>query len=156
MKKATLALVMAGSVLTACSDTGARLVQNSQIVGDTIPARLTNSPGNAAVGEMLFADRDGGHCVLCHVVSSLDAPFQGNVGPDLSTVANRLTEAQIRLRIVDYQRVRPGTVMPSYYRLHDLHQVAEDHQGEPVLTAPQVEDLVAYLGSLKETDHDQN
>ncbi|MEL6415310.1 MAG: sulfur oxidation c-type cytochrome SoxX [Pseudomonadota bacterium] len=117
----------------------------AQIVGDTIPAALSSESGIAERGQSIFVDRERGHCVLCHAIDELDAEFQGNVGPDLSTVGGRLSPGQLRMRIVDYQIVRPGTLMPSYYRIHDLYQVAEEYQDEPILTAQEVEDLVVYL-----------
>ncbi|WOR16178.1 sulfur oxidation c-type cytochrome SoxX [Hyphomonas sp. FCG-A18] len=140
-------LSLALLALSACSSEQT-LVPESQIVGDAIPDALTEIPGNAESGRAIFTDRDSGHCVLCHQVSGLDVPFQGNLGPDLTTVGIRLDPGQLRLRIVDYQRVRPGTVMPSYYRIHDLHQVDKDQHDKPVLSAQEVEDLVAYLSTL--------
>jgi sulfur-oxidizing protein SoxX len=140
-------LSLALLALSACSSEQT-LVPESQIVGDAIPGSLTDMPGNAETGLTIFTDRDSGHCILCHQVSGLDVPFQGNLGPDLTTVGIRLDPGQLRLRIVDYQRVRPGTVMPSYYRIHDLHQVDKDQHGKPVLSAQEVEDLVAYLSTL--------
>ena len=70
--------------------------------------------GDPAIGRAIFSDRESGHCVLCHQVDGVEVPFQGNLGPALSDVGARLTEAQIRLRIVDNTKVNPGTVMPSY------------------------------------------
>lgn len=135
--------------LASCGDTAPRLVSNSQVVGDAIPAALTDLPGNAKLGSEIFVDRERGHCVLCHAIEGLEAEFQGNVGPDLSLVGNRLSGGQLRLRIADYQIVRPGTLMPSYYRIHDLYQVAEAYQDDPVLTAQEVEDLVSYLSERR-------
>ncbi|MEM7460501.1 MAG: sulfur oxidation c-type cytochrome SoxX [Pseudomonadota bacterium] len=135
--------------LTACGDDPSTLISKDQIVDDGIPVALTDSSGDAARGEVVFADRDQGHCVLCHVVEGLQTPFQGNVGPDLSAIGNRLTDAQLRLRIVDYQIVLPGALMPSYYRKHALYQVQRDYDEATILTAQQVEDLVAYLGQLE-------
>ena len=135
--------------LASCGDTGPRLVSNSQIVGDAIPDALTSVPGDAKRGSEIFIDRERGHCVLCHAIEGLEAEFQGNVGPDLSLVGDRLSAGQLRLRIADYQIVRPGTLMPSYYRNHDLYQVAEAYQDAPVLTAQEVEDLVSYLSERR-------
>ncbi len=124
-----------------------RLITPDMIVGDTIPASLSDTVSSSEVGETVFVDRDQGHCVLCHQNDGLDAEFQGNVGPDLSTVGDRLTAAQIRLRLVDLQSLIPNTVMPSYYRLHDLNQVQVQFQGQTILSAEQIEHLVAYLAS---------
>jgi sulfur-oxidizing protein SoxX len=111
-------------------------------------APLAN-PGQVEAGEVVFVQREQGHCVLCHQVAALDAPFQGNIGPDLSTVGTRLSPAQIRFRIVDASRLNPVTTMPAYYRVENLNRVAEQYQGTTVLTAQQVEHLVAYLAQLK-------
>ncbi len=115
------------------------------VVGDGMPAPLTKDAVLAESGRDVFVDREQGHCVLCHALENLDVPFQGNVGPDLSDVGLRLTPAQIRLRIVDASVVNPRTVMPPYYRTTDLHQVAESHVGETVLSARQIEALVVFL-----------
>lgn len=147
-------VLIAGLLISACGGNDPRLVESSQIAGDTIPQLLTETPGDANRGKIVFSERDQGHCVLCHVVQGLDAEFQGNVGPDLTYVADRLSAGQIRLRIVDYQLVRPGTLMPSYYRNHDLYQVGEAFADAPILTAEQIEDLVAYLIEMK-ADEDE-
>lgn len=136
--------------LAACGDRA--LIPEKAIVADSIPAPLAALPGDTANGLKVFTERTGGHCVLCHQVSGLDTPFQGNLGPDLSFVGDRLDAGQLRLRIVDYQRVKPGAVMPSYYRVEDLYQVEETYRGTPILTAQEVEDLVSYLATLGETD----
>ena len=119
-----------------------------EIVGDTIPTPLTTEAGNFDRGHRVFTDRDAGHCVLCHQVEGLDAEFQGNVGPALSRVGSYLSPEQLRLRIVDYDVVRSGTVMPSYYRSHNLHQVGGAYAGRTVLSAQDIEDLIAYLVTL--------
>ena len=134
--------------LAACGGARDQLVQSHQIVGDTIPDPLSAEPGDPVRGALVFSDRDAGHCVLCHMVSGLQVPFQGNVGPDLTYVGDRLTPEQLRLRVVDYQIVREGTVMPSYYRIHGLYQVPSESAGSPLLDAMEVEDLVAYLDTL--------
>lgn len=137
----------------ACGQASDQLVPAQLIEGDGIPAPLTRTPGNIDRGLQVFVDRDQGHCVLCHEIRELNTPFQGNVGPDLSTVGDRLSPAQIRLRIVDYQIVRPGTLMPSYYRTHDLYQVGAAYADAPILTAQQVEDLVTYLSAQKDEEY---
>ena len=118
---------------------------------DVITEPLEGAIGNTDNGAALFAARTGGHCVLCHMVGGLDAEFQGNLGPDLSAVGSRLTPAQLRLRIVDYDRVKPGTTMPPYYRTNNLHQVAPDYAGKTLLSAQDIEDIIAYLAQQKDT-----
>ena len=133
--------------LVACSEAGS--TTGIAITDDRIEQPLSAQPGRADIGERVFAERNFGHCVLCHSVVGLDVPFQGNIGPDLSTVGLRLTPAQLRLRVVDYQALKPDTLMPSYYRTEGLHQVEIGQIGQTILTAQQVEDLVAYLTSLR-------
>jgi len=139
---------MSALLLSACSNSEPPLSAALQIVEDSIPVSLTEAPADPVRGKTVFSTRDQGHCVLCHSVTGLDAPFQGNVGPDLTLVSARLSPAQLRLRIVDYQIVSPGALMPSYYRIHDLYQVQDAYLGQTILTAQQVEDIVAYLSEL--------
>jgi len=150
-----IAAMIAAFMLAACNSAEPALIDPSHIVGDAIPDALTQSEASPVRGEKVFSDRNQGHCVLCHVVTGLDVPFQGNVGPDLTLVGERLSAAQLRLRIVDYQIIMPGALMPSYYRRHDLYQVEEDYIAEMILSAQQVEDLVAYLSAL-DGDADEN
>ncbi|MEN3949998.1 sulfur oxidation c-type cytochrome SoxX [Iodidimonas sp. SYSU 1G8] len=131
---------------TGCGER--ELLDPDQVVGDAIPNSLTGLPGDPETGRAIFVARESGHCVLCHVVADLDAPFQGNVGPALSDVGARLTPGQIRLRIVDASRLNPDTVMPPYYRVHGLHQVSHGLEGKPVLSSQQIEDLVAFLATM--------
>lgn len=148
MRLARAAFLAALSVVL-CGGGREALVQDGQVVGDAIPHTLSGSAGDTARGQSVFTERGSGHCVLCHSIGGLDAPFQGDVGPDLSDVGARFSAGQIRLRIVDASRLNPETVMPPYYRVRGLHQVARDHQGKPVLSSQQIEDLVAYLADLK-------
>jgi len=140
--------------LSACGQAESNLIAPSYIIANTIPTPLTDQPGDASIGKAIFAEREQGHCVLCHAITDLDASFQGNVGPDLSDIGMRLTPAQIRLRIVDASRVNPETVMPPYYRTQRLNQVATAYAGTPMLPAQDIEHLVAYLTSQtgQETD----
>lgn len=110
---------------------------------------LTAEPGVAELGAAIFADRATGHCVLCHRLDSLDAPFQGDLGPDLSRIGARLTPGQLRLRIMDASLLNPRTVMPPYYRTEGLHRVASGQVGKTFLTDEQIEHLVAFLAGLE-------
>ena len=120
-----------------------------QIIGDAIVAPLTERPASPEIGKRIFVSRESGHCVLCHRVEGLDAPFQGDIGPQLSDVGDRLSPGQLRLRIVDSSVLNAQTVMPPYYRSENLHRVANAHEGETVLTALQIEHLVAYLSQRR-------
>jgi sulfur-oxidizing protein SoxX len=139
-----------GSLLLLSAVAAAQTLARYTVVADTIPAPLTVHSGSPERGRELFTGRDDGHCVLCHRIDGLDAPFQGNVGPDLSAVGSRLTPQQIRLRIVDASILNPMTIMPPYYRTVGLNQVAVQYRDRPALSAAQVEDLVAYLAALKD------
>jgi sulfur-oxidizing protein SoxX len=121
-----------------------------QIVEDTIPTALAGRVGDAVRGLELISDRRGGNCLICHSLSKTDEPFQGEIGPPLDGVGGRLSAAQIRLRIVDSSRLNPFTPMPPYYRVEDLANVAPEYKGRPVLDAQQIEDIVAYLTTLRE------
>lgn len=144
-----LLLLVVGVLVAGCDQESDALVQTSDVVGDSLPQPLTATAADPNRGADVFVDRESGHCALCHQVAGLDAPFQGNVGPALSGIGDRLTPGQIRLRIVDYQIIQPGTLMPSYYRIHGLNRVSSAHEGQPALGAQDVEDLVAYLMTLK-------
>jgi sulfur-oxidizing protein SoxX len=119
------------------------------VEGDTIAQPLAGLPGDAARGRALMLAREPANCVLCHAIPDPDVPFFGNVGPPLAGVASRLSAGQIRLRIVDSARRDPQSVMPGYYRVDGLARVAAAWRGKPILTAQQVEDLVAYLATLR-------
>ena len=92
-------------------------------------------------------NREQSACVLCHAIAG--EAVSGNIGPPLAGVGARLSVAQLRLRIVDSARVNPQTPMPAYYRTEDLTQVASAYRGKPVLNAQEVEDVVAWLATLR-------
>lgn len=119
------------------------------VVGDAIPAPLTSEPASASRGRTLLVARDAANCILCHAVPDPAIQFAGNVGPSLAGVGARLSAGQLRLRIADSERLNPATIMPSYYRTKGLDRVARQYRGEPILTAQEVEDLVAYLRTLR-------
>jgi sulfur-oxidizing protein SoxX len=122
-----------------------------EVVGDAIPAPLGKLEGDAARGLTVIRDRRVGNCLICHKLTSLaDEPFQGEIGPPLDGVGSRLSAGQIRLRLVDSARVSPQTIMPPYYRVSGLVNVAPEYQGKPALDAQQIEDIVVYLAGLKD------
>jgi L-cysteine S-thiosulfotransferase len=115
---------------------------------DEIPASLTGSKGDPARGRALVANRQASLCLLCHSGPFPEERFQGDLAPDLRSAA-RLTEGEIRARLVDPARFNPNTIMPAYYRTEGLNRVAPTFRGKTVLTAEQLEDVVAFLVSLK-------
>ena len=116
---------------------------------DSLPSSLTGAAGDRVSGRNLVLDRHVGLCLLCHSGPFPEERFQGNLAPDLSGVGARLSAGQIRLRIVDASRVNPQTIMPAYYRTEKLQHVAPDYRGKTVLSAQQIEDIVAFLVTLK-------
>jgi sulfur-oxidizing protein SoxX len=120
------------------------------VVGDAIPASLTGMPGNPERGRAIVVNRQVGLCLLCHTGPFPEERFQGTLGPDLSGAGTRASEGQLRLRIVDASRIKPDTIMPPYYRIDGLTRVAPAFKDKPILTAEQVEDVVAFLMTLRE------
>jgi len=119
------------------------------IVGDAIPASLTGNPGDVARGRAIVANRNQGLCLLCHSGPFPEDKFQGNIAPDLGGAGSRSSEGQLRLRIVDASKLNPDTIMPPFYRVDHLTRVPEAYRDKPVLTASEIEDVVAYLMTLK-------
>ncbi|TMH72264.1 MAG: sulfur oxidation c-type cytochrome SoxX [Betaproteobacteria bacterium] len=115
---------------------------------DAIPASLTGAKGDPQRGRAIVANRQVGLCLLCHSGPFPEERFQGNLAPDLRSAA-RLTEGELRLRLVDPARANPQTIMPAYYRTEGLTRVAPSLRGKSILTAEQIEDVVAYLVTLK-------
>lgn len=117
-----------------------------------IEASLSGSEGDPAAGRKLFVDRSLGNCVACHVNSDIpEADFQGNVGPSIDGVADRWEPEQLRAIIADPKKIfGEQTIMPAFYSLDVGVNVREDLKGKTILTAQQVEDMVAYLSTLSE------
>jgi L-cysteine S-thiosulfotransferase len=120
------------------------------VEGDAIPEPLAVRPGDAARGRAIVANRSVGLCLLCHSGPIPEERFQGTLAPSLAGAGARWSVGQLRLRIADGARLNPDTIMPPYYRTTGLHRVAKAFEGKTILTAEQVEDVVAYLATLKE------
>ncbi|PIL18612.1 hypothetical protein P775_18750 [Puniceibacterium antarcticum] len=122
-----------------------------------IAESLTGTPGDAASGAKVLADRGAGNCVACHKISSLDAAFQGTVGPSLDGVGDRWDSAQLRGLVANAKHTFPGTIMPSFYKTAGYIRPGDEFSGkaakgdlQPLLSAEQVEDVVAFLTTLKQ------
>ena len=126
------------------------LLTASAFGNDSLPPSLTGAAGDPASGRKIVLDRQVGLCLLCHSGPFPEERFQGDLGPNLAGIGARLSPGQIRLRIVDASRVNPQTIMPPYYRKEGLSRVAPSHAGKTVLTAEQIEDVVAFLMTLKD------
>ncbi len=121
----------------------------SAFPNDEIPTPLSGALGDPARGRAVVLNRQLGLCVLCHSGPFPEERFQGNIGPDLTGIGGRLSAGQIRLRIADPARLNPASVMPAYYRSEGLARVASAYRGKTVLSAEQIEDVVAYLVTLR-------
>ena len=117
---------------------------------DAIPESLTGAKGDPARGRAIVANRQVGLCLLCHSGPFPEERFQGELAPALNGAGARWSEGQLRLRIVDSSRVNPTSIMPAYHRSDGLTRVAPAFRGKPILTAEQVEDVVAFLLTLKD------
>jgi sulfur-oxidizing protein SoxX len=119
------------------------------IVGDGIPASLTGAPGDAGRGRALVLARTT-TCILCHSGPFPETRFQGDLAPDLTGAGNRWSTSQLRLRLVDASRFNADTIMPSYYRNEGLARVGHSFAGKPILSAAEIEDIVAFLATLRD------
>lgn len=106
-------------------------------------------------GKAVFIDRERGHCLLCHQVKQISESFQGNLGPDLSNIGARLGPDELYKRIADPTEQNPNTPMPAYFRTYGLTQVAQAYLNQPVLSAEEMQDLVAFLLTLQLPDRQQ-
>ena len=137
-------------LMLGCATASAQDLRPYTVVGDAIPVSLTGAVGDAERGEKIVTNRQVGLCLLCHSGPYPQERFQGTMAPDLKGAGSRSTEGQIRLRIVDGSKINPDTIMPPYYRVDGLARVAPAFRGKPILTAEQIEDVVAYLMTLKD------
>jgi sulfur-oxidizing protein SoxX len=126
----------------------AETLRSYVVSGDSIAASLTGSPGDTDRGRALMANRQT-TCMLCHGGPFADAQAQGDLAPNLAGAGGRWSEGQLRLRLVDAARFNPATIMPSYYRADGLERVAPALRDKPILSAAQIEDIVAYLKTLR-------
>jgi L-cysteine S-thiosulfotransferase len=155
MPLASLGIQMLGAWLAAvvtvalpCAASASEL-RAYAVVGDAIPQSLTGMPGDITRGRALVVDRTS-TCILCHNGPFPEQKFQGDLAPGLGGAGSRWSEGQLRLRLVDASRLNAATIMPSYYRVEGLDRVAAAWRGKPILSAEQIEDMVAYLASLRE------
>jgi sulfur-oxidizing protein SoxX len=151
------AVMLIGTLAAALGWARAALAQDEPglrssytVVGDGIPKPLTDEKPNVENGRRIVTERQQGLCVLCHSGPFPEARFQGDLATNLAGTGSRWSEAQLRLRMVDASRLNPQTIMPSYYRTEALHRVGWQWQGQPVLNAQQIEDVVAFLRTLRD------
>ena len=140
---------LAAATLVLPGPAAAQALQTYLVDGDAIPASLTGAPGDAARGRALVLSRLS-TCILCHSGPFPEEKFQGDLAPSLAGAGTRWSAGQLRLRLVDGSRLNPATIMPSYYRVDGLTRVGPAWRGKPILSAEQIEDIVAYLASLRD------
>ena len=140
--------VTANTVLSAHAQSQAAQAEIN-VVGDAIPVALNNLSGDVVRGRAIVANRQLGLCLLCHTAPITEEVFQGNLAPGLGGVGSRLNAGQLRLRLVDSRAINPETIMPSYYQTQHRSRVGPTWQGRTILNAQQIEDVVAYLITLR-------
>ncbi len=142
-------LAMSLGLLLGAGAQAEELVKFEIVGGESIDKSLTGQPGDPANGRKLAINRKLGNCLACHVLPIPEQPFHGDVGPDLSEAGGTLSEGAIRLRIVNSKVLNPDTIMPAFYRNDGFERVMKKFQGKTMLNAQQVEDIVAYVMTLK-------
>ena len=140
--------LIAAALTLACAASAEEL-RPYTIAGDAIPDSLTGAPGDAMRGRALVLERSS-TCILCHSGPFPEEKFQGDLAPSLAGAGSRWSAGQLRLRLVEASRLNPATIMPSYYRVEGLDRVGTAWRGKPILTAEQIEDIVAYLATLRD------
>jgi len=144
---ATALLLASGAAL---ADEMKDVIKTYTIVDNTIPKSLTGTPGDPVNGRKVVISRKKGNCLACHEMPIPEQQFHGRISPDLADVADRYTQAELRMRVVDPKVLNPDTIMPAFYKNAGLHRVMKKFQGKTILSAQEVEDVVAYLMTLKE------
>lgn len=150
MRGVAVAAAILGVAATPAASAADAGIASYVIIGDAIADPLDGLVGDAARGRRLVTDRDKGNCLICHQVSVPNEPSQGDLAPTLDGVGKRLTAAQIRLRLVDQSRLNPATIMPPFHRIEGLVRVAGRYRGHPVFSPQDIEDVVAWLATLKD------
>ena len=119
------------------------------IIGDMFPQALAPA-GDAARGRAIIVNRQKGFCLLCHSGPFPEQRFMGNLAPSMAGAGARYNEAQLRLRLVNSSHLNPDTIMPAYFDTNGLRHVAPAYVGRPILNAQEIEDVIAFLMTLKE------
>ena len=117
--------------------------------GDAIPNSLSGLAGDPIKGRTIVTSRQTGLCILCHAGPFPEERFQGNLAPDLQLSVANLSTAQLRARLVDPSKTNTNTIMPAYFRIDHLQRVAPPFAGKTVLSAQEIEDVIAYLLTIK-------
>ncbi|KMK66150.1 sulfur oxidation c-type cytochrome SoxX [Puniceibacterium sp. IMCC21224] len=157
MKRFTTSLIAMGLSTTILS---AEEIAPTAVAFDSgaIAQSLSGQPGDPASGRKIMGSRSDGNCVACHEISAMaDVPFQGNIGPILDGAGDRWSEGELRGIVANAKMMFDGTMMPSFYKTEGFVRPGKAFTGKaaddtfgPLLSAQQVEDVVAYLVTLKD------
>ncbi len=142
-------LIAAGLMAASVAADACAQVATYEIVGDGIPIPLQGAEGRADRGRAIIVDRQKGLCLLCHSGPFPEQRFMGDLAPSLEGTGSRWNAAQLRLRVVAPERLDPDTIMPAYHRAGSGARVAPAHRGRPILSAQDIEDVVAFLTTLR-------
>ena len=145
---AALSLVIGLSADAATKKPAPKLVKYKVVDGNSIPKSLTGKAGDAVAGKKLAVHRKKGNCLACHVMPIPEEQFHGEIGPDLSDAGSNYSEAELRMRLVDPKVLNPDTIMPAFLKA-DGHDVLKKFKGKTILKAQDIEDIIAYLMTLK-------
>src|SRR4051794_15628318 len=145
MRRAVLGWLLAAS----CAAAAAQEIVPYAVEGDGIAQPLAGLRGDPQRGRAIVASRQSGLCLLCHAAPIPEERFQGTLAPDLAHVAARYSEAQLRLRVVDSRRLNPTSFMPSFHAPSQAARIGPAWAGKAILSAQQVEDVVAWLATLR-------
>ncbi len=127
---------------------GKHLIEDSPI-----DRSMTNEPGNPEKGKQLVRDTSRATCLICHSLPIADEPDPGNIGPPLAGVADRYSEGELRLRLVNPKALNPETIMPSYFQSTGFSRVAEEYRDQSIYSAQEIEDVISYLLTLSDREH---
>ncbi|WP_317057514.1 sulfur oxidation c-type cytochrome SoxX [Roseovarius rhodophyticola] len=146
---------LGGAVLAVLSATAAHAEAvkptEVQFNDGAVEASLTSQAGDAAAGRAVFSNRKQGNCLACHVNSDMpEESFHGEVAPPIDGVAGRWSEAELRGIVTNSKMMFEGTIMPAFYVDSGYERPLDEFAGTSILTAQQVEDVVAYLLTLKD------
>jgi sulfur-oxidizing protein SoxX len=143
-------LIAAILAALAAGGAAAQDLRPYRIDGGAIASSLTGAPGDPARGRAIVVNRTVGLCLLCHSGPFPEERFQGNLAPGMKGAGARWSVGELRLRMVDSHRLNADTIMPAYYKIDGLNRVAPAFRGKPLLTAEQIEDVVAFLATLRD------
>lgn len=146
-----LGAVLGAGLVSAVAFSADASMAKYKVVDGTIPMALTDKAGDPVNGRKQTMNRKTGNCLACHAIADMtDQPFHGEVGPALDDVGSRFSPAELRARLVDPKVINPDTIMPSFYKVQS-HNVLKKWEGKTILSAQQVEDIIAYLTTLQGT-----